>query len=296
MLRKKATSSSPKRKNSTDYSDIQERINPVHELELVLAALFYGRAGTGKTTLAASFPGPILHMDIREKGTDSIADVKDLDTISIEDWEEIESVYWYLKSGDSPYKTVIFDAVSQAQDMAVDKAMADDNKKPGEQVTKRQWGTASGLMKNWIINYRDLIDVGINVVFIAHDRASEGEEGEDGELSPSVGPRVMPSVASVLTAGVKIVGQTFIREINEKTAGGKVKRKVEYCMRLGPHAYYETKIRQLKGSYTPDVLADPTYKKLVAIMKGEFEEPETETDDKPVKAKVMRKRSKNQGE
>lgn len=300
MLKKKVSSSrqkpetkvvAKKKHGSTDYSDIMERITPVAELGLVIAALFYGRAGTGKTTIGSTFPAPILHLDIREKGTDSVSDVEDFDTISIQDWEEIEQVYWYLKSGDSPYKTVIFDAVSQAQDMAVDSAMLDDGKQPGDLVTKRQWGVASGKMKTWIVNYRDLVDEGINVVFLAHDRATEGEEGEDGELTPSVGPRVMPSVASVLTAGVKIVGQTFIRELNEKQEGGKVKRKVTYCMRLGPHAYYETKIRQIKGSYTPEVLEDPTYDKLVSIMKGELEAPEEKVETKPTKSKISRRKT-----
>lgn len=256
------------------------------DLGLVIAALFYGRAGSGKTTLSSTFPKPILHLDVREKGTDSISDVKGVDTISVESWDDFEAIYWYLASKEHEYKTVVVDAVSQLQDYAVEQAMKDENKSESDIVSKRQWGQAAGKMKSWLISYRDLIDEGINVIFLAHDRTTDGEEGEDGELTPSVGPRVMPSVASILTGSVKVIGNTFIRELHEKQANGKMNRRVVYSMRLGPHAYYNTKVRQPKGSYTPDIIEDPNYEKLVQVMKGDYPRPE------PVKApaKLIRKK------
>lgn len=266
MATRKRTPTRAKRNN--EYDAVVEKIKPVSAMDLTLAALFYGRAGTGKTTVACTFPRPILHLDIREKGTDSVSDLEDVDSIQVEDWDEFEQLYWYLDSGNHKYKTVVIDAVSQLQDFAVEKALAEDNK-TGEVVSKRQWGQAAGKLKTWIINYRDLVDSGIHVVFLAHDRAHEGEESEDGEMMPSVGPRVMPSVASVLTASVKLIGNTFIREQHKKE-GLKISREYQYCMRVGPHAYYETKIRQPKGSFTPDIIEDPSYDKLVSIMKGTF--------------------------
>lgn len=272
--------------NTSEYQDVLDRIKPVGSLGLVLAALFYGRAGSGKTTLASSFPKPLLHLDIREKGTDSISDVQEVQTLSVENWDDFESVYWLLQSGTSGYKTVVIDAVSQLQDFAVEKAMADDKKQDGI-VTKRQWGTASGKLKTWLVNYRDLVDLGINVVFLAHDRVSEGEEGEDGELTPSVGPRLMPSVAGILTAAVKLVGNTFVKEEHEKLDSGKRKRKVQYCLRLGPHAYYETKVRQPKGSFVPDMIDDPHYDDLISIMKGTYK-PAT-PKEVPTSRKLIKK-------
>jgi len=259
-LVKRAAPAAPK-------SSISDRMVPVSSMGLVLAALFYGRAGTGKTTLACSFPGPILHLDIREKGTDSVSDLDYVDTISIQSWKDFEEVYWYLVSDENKYKTVVIDVLTQLQDIAVEQALKEQGKPA---PTKQTWGEASGKLKTWIINYRDLVERGINVVFLAHDRAHEGEEGEDGELTPSIGPRTMPSVASVLTACVKLTGNTFIKESIKKLAGGKIDRRVVYCLRLGPHAYYDTKVRQPKGSYVPDVLEDPHYDSLISIMKGEF--------------------------
>lgn len=264
------------------------QIKPVTSLGLVLAALFYGKAGTGKTTIAATFPKPLLHLDIREKGTDSISDLKDVDTLSIDSWDAFESIYWYLVSPENKYKTVVIDAVSQLQDFALLAALEENGKDESAPISKRDFGVAAGRLKTWIVNYRDLVDQGINVVFLAHDRSTDTEDGEDGELTPSIGPRMMPSVASVLTAAVKIIGNTFIKESIEKLSVGKVKRTVTYCMRVGPHAYYMTKVRQPKGSFTPDVLEDPDYNDLVLLMKGEIKPPAEKPV--PVTKKILKRK------
>lgn len=283
MLKKKISQTAPQTKradpspNNSKFSSVLAQIKPVSSLGLVLAALFYGKAGTGKTTIAASFPKPLLHLDIREKGTDSISDLEEVDTLSIESWDAFEQVYWYLKSKENRYKTVVIDAVSQLQDFALQAALSENGKDESAAVSKRDFGVAAGRLKTWIVNYRDLVDQGINVVFLAHDRSTDTDEGEDGELMPSIGPRMMPSVASVLTASVKIIGNTFIKESIEKLSVGKVKRTVTYCMRVGPHAYYMTKVRQPKGSFTPDVIENPGYNILVSLMKGEIKPP----DEKP---------------
>ncbi len=260
------------KKSSPTSSPLEKRIKPVHALESAMAALFYGRPGTGKTTVAATFPKPALLLDVKDKGTDSISNVSGINVLSIESWQDIEDVYWGLADGTLKYKTVIIDPVSTLQDVAMLKVLEDDGKKPGDQIAQRNWGNAAGLMKTWITNYRDLIDSGINVVFLAHDRATDGDEGDDGALDPSVGARLMPSVASFLNGAVGVIGNTIIRE-NVTLVNNKKQRRAEYAMRLGPHAYYTTKMRNPKGTPLPDILTDPTYDKLVAIMRGAWQAP-----------------------
>lgn len=262
---------------------ILSKAKPVHMLDLVLTALFYGRAGTGKTTIAGTFPKPLLLLDISEKGTDSVSDEKGVDVLRIDEWDELEEVYWELESGESKYKTVVIDALHAAQTLAI-KA----SKKGGDdaQVTKHDFMKASQLLQQWVINYRDLEEKGIHVVFIAHDRLSSGDDNgdEEGVLAPEVGPRLMPSIASLVTGAVKIVGHTFIKETIErsKTLGTKPKRRVDYCLRIGPHGYYTTKIRSPKSVETPDYLKNPTYDQIVAVMKGSTTGPK----------KVLRKKTK----
>lgn len=261
--------------DTTDYSEVVKKIKPISSLGLVLAALFYGKSGSGKTTVGATFPGPILHQDIREKGTDSISNIPGAKTVSVDHWDEWEQLYWFLKSGDHDFKTVIVDAVTQLQALCMAKVREDEDRDEKEVISKRMWGQISGLLQTWIVNYRDLVDMGINVVFLAHTRENEEQEGEDDEIIPHVGPRTMPSVASILTAAVKLTGNTFIRErwVEPEEGQKKKRRVVDYCMRIGPHGFFETKVRVPKGTFVPDIIVDPDYDKLIQIMKGEYPDP-----------------------
>ncbi len=125
-------------------------------------------------------------------------------------------------------------------------------------------------MKTWILNYRDLVDKGIHVVFLAHDRTSAGsdEEAED-QIDPSVGARVMPSVASFLNGAVKIIGNTFIRE-QYKIENKRKVRSVQYAMRIGPHSYYVTKTRTPVGIQSPATIDDPNYEKMIRVLEGTY--------------------------
>jgi glycosyltransferase involved in cell wall biosynthesis len=95
------------------------------------------------------------------------------------------------------------------------------------------------------------------------DWINKGEEGtEDDGIDPQVGARLMPSVAGMLNGAVKVIGQTYVQEIflEDKT------RKVEYRMRIGPHAYYTTKMRNPLGTTIPDHVVDATYQKIASLM------------------------------
>lgn len=252
-----------------EKSSVLSRITPVKHLPKVLSMLVYGRSGTGKTTFGASFPTPALLIDIQEKGTDSVADREGLDVVSITNWSELEEVFWYLKSGEGrkKYKSVVLDQVSSMQDLAMTHAMIEEGK---EVMSQRLWGVVSGMMKTWLLNYRDLIEEDMNILFIAHDRTSKGEGSEeDDTLDPQVGARLMPSVAGMLNGAVKAIGNTYVAEVflEDKT------RQVEYRMRLAPHPYYTTKLRNPLGTECPEYINDPTYTQIMSLMAEGVKKP-----------------------
>lgn len=244
----------------------------------VRSFVLYGPSGTGKTTLAATFPKPLLLLDIRDEGTDSVSDVDDIECRSISSFEEYEDMHAWLLRHPDKFKTVVTDTLSQLQEMVMREMKGD---KVGKQIgkgsmTMRDFGEVTSVMKDWIIHYRDLTQEGINPVFIAQDRIFKSDEDDDrgdiGEIAPEVGPALMPSVAKVLNASVSIIGNTLIRERVEikEVRGKKVKKpRVEYCLRIGPSSVYRTKVRKPRGVEVPSFIVDPTYDDIMEIIKGE---------------------------
>lgn len=272
------------KKNAVKKKSILERAKPLSEMSLVITALFYGRTGTGKTTLAGTFPTPLLLLDVGERGTDSL-DREGISSIPISSWDEFEEVYWELKDGKHNYRTVVVDSEHALQGLAIEKIKSNNKKDRDDLTSQRDFGQAGALLTQWNYAYRDLRDQGINVVFLAHDRVFEFETEEDEAqaITPEVGAKLMPAVSSSLMGMVNVVGNTFIREevTKPKRAGEKKTREMQYCLRVGPHSYYSTKIRKPKGITVPEFIVDPSYDKLVNVIQGK---PIT-----PTKRKLTRK-------
>lgn len=247
----------------------------------------YGRSGTGKTTLAGSWPKPILYLNIGDNGTDSIRDLgDDVDVVDISTSEEMrEQILWIHKQinkGKLRYKTLVADTLTQMQniimvEVAKEKARKGKKipkgKRPGDwgTLTKQDWGEIAGEMKSLIMDIRNLP---MESVFIAQERVFNMEE-DDGTgndlLAPEVGARLSPSVMADLNASVSVIGNTFIRvRRKKKQVDGKTQYDVkkQYCLRLGPNEIYITKVRKPKGVEAPDHIVDPTYKDIMKIVNG----------------------------
>ena len=265
--------------SKTKTGGIEDRIKPVGEVDSGASYAFYGRAGSGKTTLASTFPKPILLLDIRDKGTDSIADVKGIDVLSVESLDDIEDVYYdVLKPGKSKYKTLVFDTVTEMQKLVMKSVVMGKNKKKVDEsrigdwgsMAKRDWGDVAATMNKWIADFRDL---DMEVVFLAQERVKnvDDEEGEDNQLTPEVGAAVMPSIATTLNAAVNVIGNTFIRMKRTAVVKGNKKTHKEtpvYCLRVGPNPIYTTKLRKPRSAESPPYIEDATYKDIKDLVKG----------------------------
>lgn len=226
--------------------------------------VLYGRSGTGKTTLSATFPGPVLLLDIKDEGTDSISETE-VRIKEIESVDDLEEVYWYLKKHPKEFGTVVMDTVSQLQELLMRETLAKkkSKKRPGEwgSMTRQEFGGVVGKLKELITDYRDLP---MNVVFIAQERVFNipEEDGVEG-LTPEVGPQLMPSVRLHLNASVSVIANTFIRRHPKKA------KEVQYCLYIGPNPMRDTKVRKPKSVGVPELIVDPSYNDIIEIIKGE---------------------------
>lgn len=245
---------------------IEDRIKPLEEQDTYITALIYGKSGTGKTVFAASWPKPLLLLDIREKGHESITDVEGIDLLQVETWDDLEEAYWMLEAG-SKYKSIVLDQLTSMQALGMAKLRADKNQKSDEVMSQRAWGQLSGMMQQWLYNYRELYSKKYHICFNAHERLRDAEETDDDRIAPSVGSNLMQSVSSFVNGAVSVIGNTFIRELvnkKEKT------REVQYCMRVGAHAYYAAKLRRpVSAGPPPDVIINPTFEKVLRLSKGQ---------------------------
>jgi len=245
-----------------DGDRIKKLLVNVADIKTPFNGAIYGQSGTGKTTFLGTCPKPLLLADISEKGTESIRTLKEVKILRPRSWNDLEDLVWFLRE-DKKYKTVGIDTVSQVQELIL-KHLLGDNPMEWGQITQRTWGLASVKLKNFITDLRDIEH--INTIFIAHDRVFNSNEDEDyddddSKIDPVVGPRLMPSAAAVLNASVSFIGNTFIREKKVKVKG-KSKMKIKYCLRIGPHHYYITKVRKPKEFELPQVIENPTYDKV----------------------------------
>lgn len=241
----------------------------------------YGRSGSGKTTFAGSFPTPILFLDILDQGTDSLIGIKGVEVMEISSTDDLEMVYEYLSNNPDAYKSVVMDTVSNLQQIVVQEVAekksrtSKSNAGSWGSLSRQDWGAVSEYMKHWLVNYRDLgREHDIEMVFIAQDRAFnlEDADSEDGAITPEVGPRLSPSIASALNAAVSVIVNTFIRVRTIKTKDPKTgkrssKQRIEYALRVGANPIYVTKARKAKEIELPDFIDDPSYDAVIEAIR-----------------------------
>ena len=239
---------------------IADMIKDVDKQPVHAKLLIYGEQGTGKTTFAGTAEGPILFVDCNERGTASIRG-QGHKVINISDADQFESLYWYLASGEHPFKTVVIDTVSNMMDIAMQKVL-DLDEWEGLPIRKH-WGQLTQWGKTWFINYRNLP---MHVIFLAQlRRIDEEDAGIDDDYTRV--PMLSPAVRAALGAAVDCIGYTYIKSVVGKDKKGNERLAWSYRLRIGPSNTVLTKMRTAKGVKYKVALRNPEFKDIVAILK-----------------------------
>lgn len=261
------------KKKTPKKSGLEDRFQDLLDMNTPTIITLYGRPGTGKTTISCTLPKPLLLIDVKDKGTDSgkrdDLEPGDITVFELEEFDEVYDLYDYIKDNPDRFKSVVIDHMTALQDFCYEKVMDEEGK---SRMSQGMYGTAGGYLKEVINLYKGLTDLGITPCFNCQDRMESGDgEGED-QLLPEVGPSLMPSVARTLCAASRVIGHTYQFENVEKLDGAKVRRNIEFRLRLGPNPYYITKVTRPFGTPCPQFLVDATYQDIMKVVKGKWGE------------------------
>lgn len=262
-----------KEKKTPKKSNLEDRFQDLLDMDTPTIITLYGRPGTGKTTISCTLPKPLLLIDVKDKGTDSgkrkDLEPGDITVFELESFDEIYDLYDYIEENPNKFKSVVIDHMTALQDFCYEKVMNEEGK---SKMSQGMYGTAGGYLKEVINLYKGLTDLGITPCFNCQDRMESGDgEGED-QLLPEVGPSLMPSVARTLCAASRVIGHTYQFENVEKLDGAKVRRNIEFRLRLGPNPYYITKVTRPFGTPCPQFLVDANYSDIMKVVRGKWEE------------------------
>lgn len=241
------------------------------EVEEYVNVLYFGVQGTGKTTHMARLSqlGKVVHVDA-EGGLKPTALKKrgvNLDNVEVErprTYEQFEKLYWSLKGrleDGEPIVGISFDSFTEVQALMVGEAV--DTRiakltKAGQEVDpftmdREDYNRWSQQARKLTRMFRDL------PVHVSWSALSKRQVGDDGVLFI---PALSPAFAVDLKGYVDLVCYTVTAE-NPAVRGG-----VEYLGVFRRVKTYEGKDRY---AVTPVVMADPSWDRLVALVRGQLD-------------------------
>lgn len=227
-----------------------------------LTVLVHGFSGAGKSTFAATAPGPVLILDA-ESGSDWFDEVVYWNpttekppendgtwrycVVQVLDYESVVRAYEWLASGDHPFASVVLDSVSEIQQRCVDSIAG------ANQMRTQDWGELLRTVAGQIRKFRDLKSHPTNplwaVVFVCMtDRDAAGKQV----------PLVQGKLRSFLPYYVDACGWLYV---DTDDFGNEHRHLL-----IGPDPLYEAKERM--GGRLPKIILDPDIKSMLRTLNA----------------------------
>lgn len=110
---------------------------------------------------------------------------RDIDCYEINEWDDVEKAFRFLRSGKHEYQTVVLDSLTELQKKLCDKLLGDKDK-----LTIADWGMVIDKIRRLVRHFRDLP---MNVIIIA--LADQSKDDETGRVYtvPSLNGKALPN-------------------------------------------------------------------------------------------------------
>jgi len=194
----------------------------------------YSKNKVGKTRFACSSELKTLVIDCNERGTTSVRKYKNASKYRVQVWDDLDAIYWLLRSGEHDFEVVVIDTVTMLAIVCMKFVLKDDHDRDFNRDPKspdqRSWGKLGEHLKDVIIKFRNLP---MHVIFTAQEKRTDSED-EDGTITSEVHPELSPSPRSTLLSAVDIIGRMYVADTVDK----KGKTVKERRMLLGSHPKY----------------------------------------------------------
>lgn len=164
--------------------------------------LLYGQPKSGKTSMSAMWPKPLLVAF--EKGYNALVGVRPADVSS---WADFKNICRQLKKPEAKelYETIVIDTIAIAYALCEKYILAREGVNAiGEIAYGKGWGM---LKDEFETTFRELTQLGYAIVFIAHSKTKKTEQtDEEGNELDALAPDLPNTAYQIVNRMVDVIG------------------------------------------------------------------------------------------
>lgn len=222
----------------------------------------YGKSGSGKTEVCASFPKPALYVQVGDDGSNTIADKEGIKALRAKNVQHLKDILTAARK-DKKYATIIIDTFS----LIVNEWTDENAVKKKKRMTQQMWGDMK-VDQEELVKMAHLVAQDKIVVLTCHE-GTDTIEGHEDEIVPDVRPTVSKGARTYLEAMANYGIHTVVLMKEKEQEDGSTVQKAVYAAHLAANPYYWVKTQKPKHIKLPKVMVNPTYDKITAKLRGE---------------------------
>lgn len=227
----------------------------------------YGEGGVGKTTLALSFPNPlVINTDGGLEGDAVSGDLEAFEW-SPENWADLNALYFWLKGKveEKGYKTIVIDSIDTLARFILHEATDLETRgRPANASTlqlvtpeQQDYGKVSNALDIFLGNLKALsMRTGVHIVLTSGVREADPDKGRTKRTFD-----VQPAVESIILYWANVYGELTVMEVKDKDTKEVTEQRVLWTRAADPSRKCKTRF----GVLRPGV-KDPTFAKMSTLV------------------------------